>query len=267
MDITVLRSAGSQKPGDTYTVRMNTAYSRRFLGHITDRSAYCSSCGDKCITCRKGYDLDFSGSIVEIIEFPAELPVMLDELEEYLPASLRNHDILIAISVHEEILLSFIENFSTARGIIVPIEEPWWVSPYAQGRIEGLCRSRGIEIAFPKPFCSFGPSERVLRDFQKTFRVGKPEIRYEVKNSRIIDAKVLCSAPCGATYFVARNMKGRKVDGDLVNIIDSLLSAYPCTASTKVDRDFSDSIIHRAVRIQRDILKGLELDTTADSGR
>jgi hypothetical protein len=267
MDITILRSSKSQKPVDNYAVRMNTAYSRRFLGHITDKGTYCSSCGDKCITCRKGYNLDFSESIVEIVEFPSVLPVMLDEPEEYLPESVKKHDILIAISVHEEILLSYIENYSSARGIIVPIEEPWWVSPYAQGRLQGLCRSRGIEIAFPKPFCSFDPSDGVLRDFKKSFKIGKPEIRYEVKKGCIVETEVVCSAPCGATYFVARNLKVRKVDDDIVNIIDSLLSAYPCTASTEVDREFGDSIIHRAVQIQRYILRGLNLDTTAGTAR
>jgi hypothetical protein len=267
MHITILRSSGSIEKRDTFSVQMNTSYMKRFLGHITDRSSHCSSCGNRCVKCRQGYDLDFSDSIVQIIEFPAVLPVMLEDPEEYLPASVKKHDILIAISVHEEILLSFIENYSTACGIIVPIEEPWWVSPYAQGRIQGLCRSRGIEIAFPKPFCSFDPAEGLLRNFKKTFKIGKPEIRYKVKEGCIIDAEVVCSAPCGATYFVARNMKSRNADGDLVNIIDSLLSAYPCTASTEVDRDFGDSIIHRAVWIQRDILKVMKLDAAAGSGR
>jgi hypothetical protein len=88
-----------------------------------------------------------------------------------------------------------------------------------------------------------------------------------VKEGRITDAEVVCSAPCGATYFVARNIKGKKVDGNLVNSIDSLLSAYPCTASTEVDREFDDSIIHRAVQIQRELLRGLNLDAAAGAVR
>lgn len=267
MKITVLRSSGTAHKKDSYAVRMNTSYSKRFLGHIRDRDHYCSSCGDACISCRQDYELDFSESIAEIITFPAVLPVMLDDPEEYMPEAVRKHDILIAISVHEEILLSFAQNCTSAAGIIVPIEEPWWISPYVQGKLEELCRRRGIETAFPKPFCSFDPSKGVLRDFKETFRIGRPEIRYEVRDDRIQETTVLCSAPCGATYFVARNLKGRSLGAQLVHTVDSLLSAYPCTASTEVDREFGDSIIHRAVQIQRKILRGLNLDKAADSGR
>jgi len=267
MYVTLLHSSKSTEKADTFSIRMNTSYAKRFIGHITDRRGYCSSCGSRCIKCRQGYKLNFSDSIAQIVEFPAVLPVMLESPEAYLPASVKKQDILIAISVHEEILLSFIENCSTTRGIIVPIEEPWWLSPYARNRIQELCRSRGIEIAFPKPFCSFDPVGGVLRKFKETFKIGKPEINYEIKEGCIIDTEVVCSAPCGATYFVARNMKGRNVNGDLVNIIDSLLSAYPCTASTEVDRDIGDSIIHRAVQIQRDILKETKLDAAAGLGQ
>ncbi len=267
MDIVVLRSRGFHGKRDDYSLQMNTSYSKRFLGHITNRSGYCSSCGGLCVKCRQKYDLDFSDSVAQVIEFPAVLPAMLDDPGEFLPASVSNHDILVSISVHEEILMSFIERFDGARGVVVPIEEPGWISPYAMGRIAGICEGRGVEVAFPKPFCSFKPEEGILGDFRRQFKIGKPEVQYSVRDGYITDTCVRSSAPCGATYFVARNMKGRCIADDLPNIIDSLLSAYPCTASTEVDREFGDSIIHRAVLIQRDILKGLELDTTADLGR
>ena len=246
---------------------MNTSYGKRFLGHIRDRASYCSSCGGACISCRKDYDLDFSESISEMISFPATLPVMLDDPEAYMPETVKEHDILIAISVHEEILVSFVQHCTSAAGIIVPIEEPWWISPYVKGKLKGLCSSRGIEIAFPKPFCSFDPRNGVLKDFKNMFRIGRPEIEYSVVHKRIEKTTVLCSAPCGATYFVARNMKGMKVDGELVQTVDSLLSAYPCTASTELDREFGDSIIHRSVQLQRKVLRDLNLDKAAEPSR
>jgi hypothetical protein len=188
---------------------------------------------------------------------------MLDEPEEYFPKRVPDHDLLIAISVHEEILLSFVERFSFHGGIIVPIEEPWWVSPFVQNRIRTICGERGIEVTFPKPFCSFEPKEGILRDFQEQYRIGKPRVRCDAREGRIIGTEVLCSAPCGATYYVARNMVGKEMNEGLVHIIDALLSAYPCTAGTEVDREFGDSIIHRAVHIQRNILVGLKLERAA----
>ena len=104
MKITVLRSESQKVNKDQYELRMNTLYSKRFLGHIRDKGSYCSSCGEACISCRKHYDLDFSDSIAEIISFPAVLPVMIDDAQEYLPGSVKEHDILIAISIHEELL-------------------------------------------------------------------------------------------------------------------------------------------------------------------
>jgi hypothetical protein len=267
MNIVVLRSRGFQGKRDDYTLQMNTSYSERFLGHITNRSGYCSSCGGRCVKCRQGYDLDFYDSVVQVVDFPSVLPAVLDDPGEYLPVSVSNHDILVAISVHEEILMSFIERFEGARGVVVPIEAPGWISPYARAMISSLCESRGVEVSFPKPFCSFEPEEGVLGDFRRQFKIGKPEVQYTVKDGYITGTSVQSSAPCGATYFVARNMAGRRVDSGLVNIIDSLLSAYPCTASTEVDREYGDSLIHRAVQLQRDMLKGLELDATAGSGR
>jgi len=243
---------------DDYSVKMNTSYSRRLIGHMTDRGNYCHACAEACIGCRKRYSLDLSHLIAEFYSFPSVLPVMVDDPEEYIPQNVAPHDILIAVSVHEEILISFIRKYAVARGIIIPIEESNWISPYAKKTIEGICIERGIEVLFPKPFCSFNPREGVLRDFQEEVHIGKPAVCFSVEKGIIEGAKVLCSAPCGATYYVARHLTGRKIDKELVYAIDSLLSSYPCTAGREVDREFGDSITHKAVQIQRGILKGVQ---------
>jgi hypothetical protein len=62
---------------------------------------------------------------------------------------------------------------------------------------------------------------------------------------------------------VAKNLTGKSVDSSLINTADALLSAYPCTAGTEIDREFGDSIIHRAVQVQRGIFKGLNLESSA----
>jgi hypothetical protein len=264
MDILILKSNTPLWNRDPYSITMNTAYAERFIGHL--RKGHCSACGSSCVQCRARLVEDFSDFIVQVIEFPALLPVMLEDAEEYLPQSVKSHDVVVAISVHEEILISFLERFDTAKGVIIPIEEPWWISPYAQNKIRTIGEQRGIEVAFPKPFCSLDAEEGVTGAFRKQFKVGKPEVAYRVADGIIRDARVRCSAPCGATYFVARNMVGRSVNRELVNHIDALLSAYPCTASTEVDREFGDSIIHRAVHVQRGILRNLCLDVITGAG-
>ncbi len=257
MRVVILRSVKKEPPEerDSFSVSMNTAYAGRLLGHLSGSRDYCKACADKCIHCRDRYGLG-TDAVRAVIDFPAVLPAIIDDPDEWLPDKVEDHDVLVAISVHEEILISFLERFKQ-RGVIVPIEESSWISPYGKGRIEEVCRETGREAAFPKPFCSFNPGPGILYEFRKSLKIGKPELKYTVKNGVIEDAEVLCSAPCGATYYVARHLRGKKIDENLGYAADALLSAYPCTAGHGIDREFGDSIIHRAVQLQRDILTDL----------
>jgi hypothetical protein len=185
---------------------------------------------------------------------------MLEDPEEFLPESVEEHDVLLAVGVHEEVLLAFVERFSWSGGIIVPVEGTGWISPYMQGRISRLAGERGIEAAFPKPFCSFAPEGGLLARFRSRFKIGKPRVSCTLHKTRIHRVVVESSAPCGATYFTARNLEGRDVREDLPHLIDAFLSSYPCTASTAIDPEFGDSIIHRAVMIQRALLDDLSRD-------
>ena len=258
MKILILRSIRNTSFKDRYSVSMDVNYANRVIGHLTDKGSYCHACADKCISCRKGYNLDFSESIADIIGFPSVLPAIIEEPAQYLPETIPSHDVMIAIGVNEEILISFIEKFSGPKGIIIPIERSTWISPHAKEKISEIGKENNIEITFPKPFCSFNPSKGILRDFKKKFKIGKPEISFEVKDNIITDTKVLVSAPCGATYFTARGIKGKNTGSNLEFIIDNQLSCFPCTADTAVDREFKDSITHQAVKIQRDIFLGLK---------
>jgi hypothetical protein len=236
---------------------MDTNYAPRMLAHLTDKADYCRACGDKCIQCRKKYRLDFSKSITGIIDFPAVLPGIIEEPEEFLPEDIPEHDILIAIAVNEEILISFINKFRLSRGIIVPIEQSACISPNAVAEITGICAQAGIEVSFPKPFCSFAPKEGILSEFRKEFKIGKPEVRFDIQNKVIAGTEVIVSAPCGATYHTCRGLEGRDMRDDLEYIIDGRLSSYPCTADTSIDAQFKDSITHEAVKLQRSILASI----------
>lgn len=250
MQALILRSVpGGSLPGP-YTACMDTAYADRLIGHLSDKGAYCSACQEACIGCRRRYDLDRTASIAGVIPFPSVLPVLIDEPGDYLPESVPAHDVLVAVGVHEQVLIAFVERFAIARALIVPQEKSDWISPYAVKTLTGLCRERGIECAFPKPFCGFNPADGVLKQFQALFRIGRPAIGFELADGRVTRTAVECSAPCGATYYVARNLEGRPADRELLLKADMLLAAYPCTADHSIDREFNDSITHEAVKIQ-----------------
>ena len=258
MKILILRSIRNTSFKDQYSVSMDVNYANRVIGHLTDKGNYCHACADKCISCRKRYNLDFSESIAGIIGFPSVLPAIIENPEQYLPEEIPSHDVVIAIGVNEEILVSFIERFSVSKGIIIPVERSNWVSPHAKEKISGICKAKEIEVAFPKPFCSFNPKEGILRLFREQFRIGKPEIEFTVRDNIITGTDILCSAPCGATYFTARGLIYRNINDNLEFVIDNQLSCFPCTADTAVDREFKDSITHQAVKIQRDMLNGIK---------
>ena len=256
--ILILKSINNFIKRNEYTVSMNTAFANRFIGHTTDRKGFCTSCERGCTGCRCDYELDFSDRIAGIVSFPAHLPMILDNPHFYLPKKIPDHDILISIAVNEEILISLLKTYPHSKGVIIPIEEPGWISPYAINMITDICKEKRIEIDFPKPFCSFNPNSGILKEFKDYFKIGVPELKINIQDDKITRALVTCSAPCGATYFTAKGLIGKRLDEDLILIIDKLLSSYPCTAGTELDRDFQDSIIHRAVQIQRNVLRSIK---------
>ena len=258
MKILILRSVRNTSFKDQYSISIDVNYANRVIGQLTDKGNYCHACADKCISCRKEYNLDFSESIAGVIDFPSVLPAIIEEPEQYLPGKIPPHDVVVAIGVNEEIVISFSEKFSESKGIIIPIERSEWISPHAIRKISEICKEKEIEVSFPKPFCSFNPTSGILQEFRKHFRIGKPEIGFTVKDNIIISTDILVSAPCGATYFTARGLKDKNVNDNLKFIIDNQLSSFPCTADTAVDKEFKDSITHQAVKIQRDILVGLK---------
>jgi hypothetical protein len=247
-----------------YAVTVNTAYAEKVLGQL--RGAPCSACGERCLGCREGYDLDRSRYLAAVYDFPGRLPYLLDDPESYLPEEVPGHDVLLVMGVHEEVLLAFARRFSRAGGIVVPLEGSDWLSPYIKQCLQELAAERGLELAVPKPFCSFDPGPGLLQRFRRELRIGRPEVRFSVRGGTVRRAEVACSAPCGATYYVARRLLGRAVDDDLVYTLDALLSSYPCTAGTEVDREFGDSIIHRAVQLQRELLRPLKALSGSVSG-
>jgi len=258
MNIVILRSVKNLYPEDEYTITMDTKYADRLIGHLTDRSDLSETYKDECHGYRNGYQLDYTKDIIKVYEFPATLPFMLEEPDEYLPESVPEHDVLVAISINEEILISFIKQFPVFKGVVVPIEDASWITPYGVKTIGEICKEKGIEVAFPKPFCSFDPQEGILLEFKNYFRIGKPEIGFSVENDEIKEAKVKCSAPCGATYYTACRLHGKKLDDDLEYIIDSSLFHYPCISGSNIDKDFNDSVMHHAVKLQRSLLLPLK---------
>ena len=265
MKLLILRSEKSEKSeeneplDDCYVQRFNTRYADRVIGNLYGAPTFCSACVADCIQCRKPYKRSFGREIVDIITFPSVLPHVIENPWQYVPDDVTAHNVMLVIAIHEQILLEFLKlckHWGT-KGVVVPIEEPDWISNSARNQARALCEARGIEIAFPKPFCSFKPPEgSVLARFRQRFHIGHPEVELTVKDGRIRKANAKVSGPCGSTYYIARWLLGRRIEEDLVtDVISKRLHSYPCTASMERDPELNDdTCLHVACHAHNTIL-------------
>lgn len=230
-------------------------YGERVILHLTNDPSLCTGCGPRCVHCRNKYDINFSSEIVGTYELPATMPQLIDEPDEYLPTNVPSHDVMLAINVHEDILLSLPQLAASAgaKAILAPVEDPKWMSPGVRNQVRRMCDELGLEFEAPKPFCSLEEGGHPYIDqFMRHFRLGKPKLKIELKGDIIKSAEVLRSAPCGCTYFVAHNLLRAKVDEKLNDVIAKYWHSYPCVASMVIDSELEDTILHRGGYIHRD---------------
>jgi thymidylate synthase len=267
MKLLVLRSAPAvphETPGDDYSQQFDTLYAARVLSNLRNAPGFCTACGPDCIGCRGGYGRGFESDLVGVIDFPARLAHVLEKPEELLPAGIPAADAILAIAIHEQVLLEVVRRARGlgVRGIVVPLEAMDWISPAARDAATRLAEESGVEIAFPRPFCSFKPPEgSFLSEFRRHFRIGYPQVRLSVEDGVIREAQVEVSAACGATCCVARWLQGKRVEEDLkYDVIAKRLHSYPCTASMEWDEGTGDTVMHAAGHAHYDILRQLGID-------
>ena len=241
-------------------MKFDEGYAQRFIKHLKNDESLCTACGEDCSSCRSGIVEDLSDRIAGHLKLPLLTDQFIDEPEEYLPGEFPPHDITIAINIHSDLLLEVpvLAARAGSKALIVPVEDPDWLGSWTKGEVEKKCAGLGLEFAAPKPFCDLaGDGFIYIKKFIEEFKVGRPQLKLAVKNGVIDRADVLVSAPCGATYYIAHLFEGLKADEKIIEVCCKGLSSYPCTASTKVDPEFKDSITHRSNYIMIDILKEL----------
>jgi thymidylate synthase len=239
------------RPGAFQKV-FDSAWADRFLMHLRRIRDLCTGCGEECVHCRDWRVHDHDADIAGIIRLPSILPELLDDPHEFLCAELPPHDVLVAIEIHEEVLLELPRMSAQVGGkaMIVPIEAPEWVSRWAAGKMREAGRKAGIEIALPKPFCSLSPgSGPTLDAFIEHFHIGYPQIKIEALEGRAFKLIARTSAPCGNSHFVAHSLQGYPLNEALQFEVCRYWHSYPCTASMKTDAELGDTILHKGGQI------------------
>jgi hypothetical protein len=238
------------KKAEPFCRLFDDAYAARFTKHVVDDPSLCIGCAEDCAHCRYGYRINFSENLVGVLKLPTELPLFADDSELYLPPELPPHDVTIAINVHEDLLsdLPKLAKEAGSKALIAPAEAPDWVARGCRRHVMELCEELGLEAAFPKPFCSLeqDPARPVINEFIRKFRIGKPKLQIFVHNDEIVNTQVDCCAPCGCTYYVAKNLIGKPLTPSVnEDFTAKYWHSYPCVASMQMDAELGDTILHR----------------------
>ena len=272
MRIFILRSQRhprGQAGGDDYAQHFTSNYAEKVIGNLVGEEGFCAACGGDCNACRRPYKRRFGQHIVGVVAFPPVLPYLLEEPASHVPTDVPAHDVLLAVNIHEQILVEMLKRCRAwgTRAAVVPVESPGWVSSAARAEAEAVCTRLGVEVAFPRPFCAFDPpAGSTLAEFRRHFCIGKPDVELTVVGGVIERAHVKVSAACGATYYVARWLVGRRVDDDLkFDVVAKRMHSYPCTASMEWDDEAGDTLLHVAGQAHYEILAPLTGDVREDS--
>jgi hypothetical protein len=189
-----------------------------------------------------------AGWEIETLEITTVLPTVMEEPAQFLPANIPQADLVISLGEHPGVaeLLPAIVKAAEARAVIAAVDNRAWLPPGLAKQVERVLQKMGVAVVFPVTFCALkegDTQEPLIKEFARAF--GEPEVEITVEHDRVKEVRVIRSAPCGSTYFVAEALEGTKTQ-DAEEKSGILHHNYPCLATMNVDWQFHDTLMHRA---------------------
>jgi hypothetical protein len=193
------------------------------------------------------------GWAITVHRLPKSLPLVIDEPGEFLPSEFPPSDLIVSLGETHQAgqLISAVAKKTGTKAVICPIDSNAWVPPGLKTQVQRELKALGAASAFPKPFCSITETggketgDEYIDEFARHF--GRPKLK--VKCGRTVEGiEVMRSAPCGATFFMAKSCGGVRVEEAREKC--ALISHhYPCLASMEMDPEFNDTLMHRSAHI------------------
>jgi hypothetical protein len=246
-------------------------FMERVIRNLINDPCFCQSCGLYCESCK--YNVySFVRNVRAAIQLPdaSELPVFIDNPEEYMPKKMPKADICLASGLHKDLLLELPQHIKNAKikALIAPIEDWQEVPTGIKKQLEEKCRELELECAFPKPFCTLEPEKDkpTIERFIEETKVGRPLLDISTmrigKDEVIEYVAVRRSAPCGSTWYIARKLAGVSTKKEaLHDAIAKAHHSYPCTATMVKDPETKEPILHiGGFTIREEVEKALEKD-------
>ena len=207
-----------------------------------------------------------AGWRIETWAAPPRIPPIVDEPEEYLPETLPQADLLLALGEAPGLaqLIPDLARRTGAQAVLAPIDRNESLPPGLAAQLRGWLSDLGVPVAFPKPFCSLTettsgrashlePIEHPhLQRFARAF--GRPVLRLEVEGGRVASAEVVRDAACGCARHAAAGLPGTPVE-QAVEAVGMLHHHYPCLASMNIDADYHDTLMHVSGHLLQDAVK------------
>jgi len=189
--------------------------------------------------------------MIHHIPLPSELPQIVEEPEEFVEglglAGQWDLVVFLGESPSAFSLLPTILKRICTRVVIAPADDYSWLPLGLERQIRSELESLGVSVVFPRTFCTLAPvGNPPVDEFARIF--GSPELEVTVEDGVVKTVGVVRGSPCGSTWYLAEKLPGTKVD-EAAERGALLVQTYPCLASRRIDRFFSDAPIHVAGRV------------------
>jgi hypothetical protein len=185
------------------------------------------------------------------VSLPDNLPDLVDEPDKFVDTldlyGEWNLVVYIGESPSAFSLLPTVLRRISAKAVVAPADDYSWLPLGLERQIREELERLDIVAVFPRTFCTLAPVSNIFID-QFTQKFGSPKLRIKTEGGIISDVEVLRGAPCGSTWFAADGLLSTKNE-EATEKAGLLVQLYPCRASRRVDRFFSDAPIHVAGRV------------------
>lgn len=160
---------------------------------------------------------------------PEHLPEFIDEPEEFIEeldidSSVFDSDIIITYSLHPDltVAIAHLAGKAGVKALIVP----GGASKAPVVELEGIAKKYDMLIEVEDICCTLKgkPETEELCSY-----LSEPVLDISTDKGTIESVEVLCGAPCGSTWHMARELVGTKIK-DAPSRAGLLIQQYPCRA-------------------------------------
>ena len=208
------------------------------------------------------------GWVVEEWQAPANLPLVMDYPEDFMPDSLPSADLILSLGENPGVaeLIPEVAKRTGARAVVAPVDRSEWLPRGLVRQLQKWLQDIAVPAVFPKPLCSLTETHYnvgrhrveyhndLIAEFARHF--GRPRfvITVDPQSKAIVAARAERDAVCGCARYVAAGLVGVPVD-EAEFQAGMLHHHYPCLASMGIDDDFADTVMHVSGNITKEEVK------------